>query len=137
MRDADERVGAGEEERVVAEDVRHGERRDQHRTHRGEHRDPNRSLLRVDRVRQPGVGGPRPPEDAEDEDPSHQPRPGGVLDDEPGHLCDREDEDEVEEELEGRDPLLGTLLPPRLNSHACKPILRSCASFVPPSTPQR
>ena len=66
-------------------------------------------FLGVDRVRQPGVGGPRPPEHPEHEQALDEAGPGRVLDDEPGHLREREDEDQVEEELERRHPLLAAL----------------------------
>ena len=111
MRDPNHRVGARKEERVVAEDVRHRQRCDQHRPHRPEHRDPDDALLGVDRVRQPGVRGPGPPEHAEHEQALSQTCPGRVGDHEPRHLRDREDEDQVEEELERGDALLGALLP--------------------------
>ena len=117
MRDPDERVCAREDEGVVAEDVRHRNGGDQHRAHRGEHRDPHRAFLRVDRVRQPRVRGPRPPEHSQHQQPLDDARPGRVLDDQARHLRDRKHEDEVEEELERRDPLLGALLPSSLDSH--------------------
>ena len=128
VRDPDERVGAGEEERVVAERPRDGERRDQHRAHGGEHRDSNRPLFGVDRVRQPRVGGPRPPEHREDEHALDEAGPGRIVDDETGHLRQREDEDQVEEELERRHPLLGALLPLAPARPPSKPILRHAGS---------
>ena len=79
VRNPHERVGAGEEERVVAERVRHGQRRDQHRRHRPEHDEPHGAFLRVDRVRQPGVRGPGPPEHAEDEQAASEAAPGRVV----------------------------------------------------------
>ena len=110
-------VGAREEERVVAEDVRDRQRRDQHRRHGPEHHDPDEALFRIDRVRQPGVRGPRPPEHTQHDQSLGEPCPGRVGDHEAGHLRDREHEDQVEEELERRDALLGALLFAGLDRH--------------------
>ena len=109
VRDPDDRVGAGEEKCVVPERARHGERGDQHRPHRPEHDQPHDPLLGIDRVRQPGIGGPRPPEHAEHEQTPDEARPRRIGDDEPRHLRDRENENQVEEELERSDALLTTV----------------------------
>ncbi len=110
VRDTHDRVRAREDERVVAEHVRDGERRHEHRDHGAEHHDPDLALLGIDGVRQPGVGGPRPPEDAEHDEALREPGPGRVAADQRGDLREREDEDEVEEELERSDTLLAGLL---------------------------
>ena len=62
MGDSDDSVGDGEEKGVLAECTRYRERRDQHCGHRAEEGKPHEPLLRIDRIRQPGVGGPGPPE---------------------------------------------------------------------------
>ena len=49
------------------ERVRHAQRHDQQRRHRREHHEPDRALLGVDDAREPGVAGPRPPQQREHE----------------------------------------------------------------------
>ena len=89
----------------VAERLRHADRGDQHRRHRGEEDEPDRARLGVDHAGQPGVADPGPPEHAEHQQSLRQPRPGRVVRHQRGALGDREDEDEVEEELQRRHPL--------------------------------
>ena len=103
--EADDAVRAREQQRVVSERARHTECDDQESSHRDEHHETDAALLRVEHARQPGVADPRPPQDAEDEQAPREPRPGRVVRHQRGALRDREDEDEVEEELERRDPL--------------------------------
>ena len=83
----------------------HAERDDQHRRHRPEHDQPHRALLGVDDAGQPGVADPGPPEHPEHQQSLGQPRPGRVVGHQRRALGDREDEDEVEEELQRRHPL--------------------------------
>ena len=83
----------------------HAERDDQQRRHRGEDDQPHRALLGVDDAGQPGVADPGPPEHAEHQQALGQPRPGRVVGHQRRALGDREDEDEVEEELQRRHPL--------------------------------
>ena len=100
------RVRAGEQQRVVAERVRHAQRHDQHRRHRGEHREPHRALLGVDDARQPGVADPRPPQHRRARaGPSPSPAHVGSRAISAVHWVMREHEHEVEEQLERRDPL--------------------------------
>ena len=101
-----EQVGDAEQDAVVAEGLGHSEGGDQHRAHGREHRQPHGALFGVQRVRQPGVGGPGPPERAQDEHPAQDPAPGRVVGEQARDLRDREDEDEVEEKLERSDALL-------------------------------
>jgi hypothetical protein len=96
-----EREGEGE----VAEGLLDAERDDQHRRHRGEDDQADHPGLGVDDAGQPGVADPRPPEHAEDQEALHQARPGLVMRHQRRALGDREDEDEVEEELQRRHPL--------------------------------
>ena len=49
---------------------------------------------------------PRPPDRGEDEQSATDPPPGEVVRHELGHLRDGEDHDEIEEELQRRNPLL-------------------------------
>jgi hypothetical protein len=100
------RVGDGEQQRVVVEGFRDRERRCQERPHRGEHEEALDPLLRGDVVRQPGIAAPGPPEQGEHEHALAEALPGRVVRHEQGDLGQREDEDEVEEELERRDLLL-------------------------------
>jgi hypothetical protein len=71
--------------------------------HRREYRDADDALLGIDRARQPRVADPRPPQGAEHEQALGQARPRRLVGHERGALREREDEDEVEEELERRD----------------------------------
>ncbi len=103
--DAEDAEGEGEGQRQVAEGLRHAERGDQQRRHRAEDDQPHGALLGVDHAGQPGVADPGPPEHAEHQQPLAQPRPGRVVGHQRRALGDREDEDEVEEELQRRDPL--------------------------------
>ena len=102
----DDEVGDPEQHAVVVERLRHGQRDDQHRPHRREHGDPHHPFLGVERVRQPRIRGPGPPERTEDEHAAQQASPGRVGREEARDLGDPEDEDEIEEELERGYPLL-------------------------------
>ncbi len=97
---ADDHVAAGEDEPEVVERLGDAERDHEQRRHRREHRQPNRPLLGIDDAGQPGVGGPGPPEDAEDEQPLRDPLPGRLVRHQRRALGQRQHEDEVEEELE-------------------------------------
>jgi hypothetical protein len=99
-------VGDPEDHPVVAERARHGQRRDEHRAHGRQQHDAHGALVGPRGVAQPHVGLPRPPQRGEDGEPLDEARPRRVGRDEPRDLRDREDEDEVEEELERRDLLL-------------------------------
>src|SRR5581483_11752802 len=99
-----------EEDGVVPERAWNGERGDQHRAHRGEHREADAALVDVHRARQPRVPGPRPPERDEDEHPAEDSTPRWIVREQARHLGDREHEDQVEEELERRDLVLGVVL---------------------------
>jgi len=101
-----EEVGEAEDEGVLAESVGHCERRNQHRTHGGEQHHPDRAFVCCGGVAEPDVPAPGDPERDQDRDCLHQPFPGRVVVQEGRDLREREDEDEVEEELERRDPLL-------------------------------
>ena len=99
--DHDER--GAEEHAFVVEHAGHGERRDEHRGQRDEQRNTDDALLRVDRIRQPGVGRPRPPERGQHEHAAAEPGERRVVGEQRRDLCEREHEDEVEEELSRRD----------------------------------
>ena len=103
---AHEHVGDPEEHGLGAEGAGDGEGDQEHRGHRPEHARPDRARLGLQRVREPGVARPGPPEGGEDEQAAAHPRPGGVVRRELGHLGEGVDEDEVEEVLQRGDPLL-------------------------------
>ena len=110
-------VGERELERALAERLGHGQRGDQERRHRGEHDEAHRALLGIDDARQPRVSGPGPPQQRQHHHALGDPLPGGVLDHQRGALGQREDEDEVEEELERSHPLA-------LAHHGAQPVFR-------------
>ena len=107
MEGAHDEVRDAEDNPIRLEGVRRGQRDDEHRGHRSEHGDSDSALLRVQRVGEPGVCRPRPPEDAEEEEAAQQAIPRRVVGEEAGDLGDGEDEDEIEEELKRRHSLLG------------------------------
>jgi hypothetical protein len=106
VEEANEEVGDAEQDGVVAERARHGQRDAEHRRHRGEHHQPNATLVDVRRARQPGVGAPRPPKRRKNEHPAEDSTPGRVVREQGRDLGDRENQDQVEEELERRDLML-------------------------------
>ena len=106
MHDVHDQKSDAENHTVPAEHLGDGQRRDEHRRHRSEHRTPYCSLIWIGGVRQPGVGRPRPPERPEDQETVTEAAPGRILRQHRRHLREPEDEDEVEEELERSDPLL-------------------------------
>ena len=101
-----DQVRDAEEDAVRVERFGDGEGDDEHCGHRREHPRAHRPFLRLERVRQPGIARPGPPERGKDEEPLAERPPLGVVRHEQGDLRDGEDEDEVEEELERGDPLL-------------------------------
>ena len=95
-----------EDDAVAPERVRDGQRGDEHRAHRDQHRSGHRAHTRVDRVRQPRVACPGPPERGEDEQTVAEPSPRRVVRKQRRDLREPEDEHEVEEELERRNSAL-------------------------------
>jgi len=100
-----EQIGDPEQHRVCSERAWDGEGNDEHRSHPREHARPDSALLGLKGVREPDIARPRPPERGEHEQPAADSRPGGVARHELRHLRDGVDEDKVEEELEGSDPV--------------------------------
>ena len=90
----------------VSERLGDGERHDEHGRHRPEHPRANPALLGLERVRQPREADPRPPDRREDQESMPEAAPREVLRHQLCDLGDGEDHDEVEEELQGCDPLL-------------------------------
>jgi hypothetical protein len=68
--------------------------------HRREHREPRQVLVGVDLVREPGVGAPTPTTGRRAQASRAEPLPRGVVRHQGRDLREREDEHEVEEELE-------------------------------------
>ena len=95
-----------EHDPVTAERVGDRQCGHEHRRHRNQHRSPHSAFTGIDGVGQPGVGRPRPPERAEDEETVPEPSPRRIIRQDGRDLREREDEDEVEEKLERSDPLL-------------------------------
>ena len=106
LRYAHDGVGSREHEGGVAECLGHAQRHHEQARHGAEDRVANGALLGVDDAREPGVADPRPPQHGEHEDAACEALPGRGLRHERRALRQGEHEDEVEEELERRDPLL-------------------------------
>ena len=125
MKQADEEVRDAEQHRVVPEGARHGQGDAEHRGRRGEHRQPDATLVDVHRARQPRVDAPRPPEGGEDEHPAEDPAPRRVVREQDRDLRDREHERQVEEQLERGDLMLRVVLGSRALRRAradCSPV---------------
>jgi hypothetical protein len=91
---------------IVVERLRHGDGKNERGGHRGEHRGSPEPLLRLDDVAEPRVADPRPPQQCEDQQPAHDHVGGQVARHQGRDLCEGEDEDEVEEQLDRRDASL-------------------------------
>jgi hypothetical protein len=102
VRGAHDAVRTREEQSGVVERARDAKRRDEKCGHRGEDHDANCSLLGIDNARKPGVADPRPPQNPEDKEAAREPLPRRGRGHQCSALCDREDEDEIKEELERR-----------------------------------
>ena len=102
-------VGEREQQRVVAERLRDGQRHEHHRRHRDEHHQPRPEVLAGDVVGQPRERRPAPPQRGEHEQPLADRGPREVVRHQARHARDREHEHEVEEQLERRDALLGRM----------------------------
>jgi hypothetical protein len=110
VQSAHDEVGDAEDDPVGVEGMRGRQRHDEHRGHRPEYGDPDGALFGVQRVGEPGVRCPRPPERGEEERAAQQAIPGQVRGEEAGDLSDGEHEDEIEEELERGHPQFGFVL---------------------------
>jgi len=85
---------------------RHRQGDAEHRADRGEHRQPDATLVYVHRARQPRIHAPGPPKRREHEHSAEDPTPRRVVRQQDRDLSDREDEDQIEEELERGDLVL-------------------------------
>jgi hypothetical protein len=106
----DQEVRDAEQEGVVSKRAGYCKGDDQHRGHGCEHRQSDAALVDVHRARQPGVSLPRPPERRENEHPVEDTTPCRVARKQARDLGEREHEDEVEEQLERGDLMLGLAL---------------------------
>jgi hypothetical protein len=79
LHDVHDQERDAEDDAVTAERVGDGKRSDEHRSHRNQHRPPDRAHIGVDRVGQPCVGRPRPPERGEDQEPVPEPTPRRII----------------------------------------------------------
>ena len=107
VEEADEEVGEAEQHRFGAEGARHGQGDPEHGRHRGEHGQSDGTLVDVHRAGQPRVDVPGPPQGGEHEHAPQDSAPRGVGGQEPRDLGDGEDEDQIEEQLERGDLVLG------------------------------
>ena len=108
--DLQTRVGAREQQRVLAEPLRDRDRHQQAREHHEDQHEPDRHRVRVEPVGHPRRVVPRPVQRDEHERRLGRARPADVREQMVRQLGDREDVDEVEEKLEERRALLA--LPP-------------------------
>ena len=111
MHDDHDEIGEPEREPARRERVRDREREDEVPAHPAEEQQSSLRRVRGDGVCHPRVAAVHPPDHGEHQHDlcgRAQPR---IVVDRGGQLGDREDEDQVEEELERRDPV-------RLDRHA-------------------
>src|SRR5262245_30088575 len=106
MHDDDGEITEPEGKPAVVEGARNRQRAHEERGHTDHQRDPATGPIRPYLVGEPGIGGIHPPQDAEDQENLSRALPGEVSDEERGELGEREDEYQVEEQLQGGDPLL-------------------------------
>jgi hypothetical protein len=83
--------------------ARDGERDDEERAHSTEEEQAEAEQIGRDRIRQPRVAVVHPPDDRQHHDDVQRAGRISARDEDAGQLRDREDEDEVEEQLERRD----------------------------------
>jgi hypothetical protein len=98
-------VGEAEGQPAAAEGARDGEGDDEERRHPGEEHDPPRDAVGRHRVGEPRVAGVHPEDHRQHHGGADHPLGVRPARDHAGELGDREDEDQVEEELERRDAL--------------------------------
>ncbi len=103
---ADDEECCAEKHALVPEHARDDERSDEHRDQRDQQGRADELLLGVDIVREPGVCRPGPPQRGEDEDAPADPGERRVVGEQRRDLREREDEDEIEEELPRGDAVL-------------------------------
>ena len=106
VHDSDDQKRDAEDDTVAAERLRYRERGDEHPRHRDQQRPEHPVVPGVEAVRQPRIRRPRPPKHSQDQEPLTDSVPGRVVQEHERHLREREDEDEIEEQLDRGDPML-------------------------------
>ena len=96
---------AEETTRLVLERLGDREGDDEERAHRDHHRQAQQPLVGLGLVAEPGVRRPAEPQQRHQHEPPTEPARGRVVGHQLGHLGDREDEDQVEEQLQRGDPV--------------------------------
>jgi hypothetical protein len=92
---------------LVSPGLRDREGDEEQGRHRDHHRAAEHALVGVRLVAEPGVAAPGPPQEEQQHEPAQCAPPAEVVGHERGHLGDREDEDQVEEQLQRGDPVAG------------------------------
>jgi hypothetical protein len=105
VQDDDAEVSEPEREARSAEGGRDREGEHEIRAHGREEDEPSRDALHVHRIGHPRVAAVHPPDHGEHHDDAQKPAAVRGIEQHRRELRQREDEDEVEEELERRDPL--------------------------------
>ena len=98
-------IRACEEEPVRAEGLRNRDRHEQAPEHQPDQEQPNGDRIGIELVRDPGGVVPRPPDDEQREQRLPCAAPTEIVEEQVGDLRDREDEHEIEEQLECCCPL--------------------------------
>ena len=109
MGEADHGVGGGQHQgrvALVVEGVGDADGDEEHAGHRQHHRHSQQSLVRLRLVAEPGVGAPSEPHDGERGQTLEHGLGADVVLHQRGHVGDGVDEDEVEQQLERRHPMV-------------------------------
>jgi hypothetical protein len=101
----DKEIRDAKDQRLGAECRWRREGHDQHHARRREHGKSYGAFFGIESVGQPRIGFPRPPQGREEEGAAQQALARLVGGEETGDLGEGEDEDEVKEQLERREPL--------------------------------
>ena len=107
--EADNGIGRRQDDGRVAlvlEGIRDADGDEEHAGHRHHHGDAQQPLVRLRLVAEPGVGAPAEPHDGERDQPLEHGLAADVVLHQRGHVGDRVHEDEVEEQLERRHPMV-------------------------------
>ena len=95
--------GSGQSAGQVVEGLRDAEGQDEHRRHAGEDGQLDGSFLGAGHIGQPGVRGPGPPQQHQHQRAAEDALPTQLVSHERGHLGQRKDEHQVEEQLQWGD----------------------------------
>ena len=107
MHEGDDNVTNAKRHPADAEGRRDGQRDQQESAHADQQQQPDHQPARWNRVREPGVAAVHPPDVAEEEHHLEQAAKRRIAEQQAGQLGDREDEYQVEEQLERADAWLG------------------------------